>query len=502
MILLLHACGAETSVPVANEPSISPPRLLRRISLDLRGVLPSTSELDAVDADPAAIDGYIADYLADTRLEDRMTSLLAERWLTVMDDYEVDYSDYFLPPDKADAFVHSVGGEPLRLLAHIIKNDLPWTDAVTADYTMANELLRDIWPVEYPEGGSGWQVSRYTDGRPAAGVLATNGLWWRYVTNDSNKNRARVAAISRLLLCTDILSRPVVFSRSTSTDSEDAIRNEPTCLGCHSAIDPIAASLFGFWWTIGYNRYEMQTYHPEREPLGMELLGTDPAWYGQPMAGLVELGWNVANDPRYARCGAQSFAEQLWRRETTLDDWDRIEELRSGFVENGLRPQALITAILHTPEYQDGERLLSPNQVGTLVEELTGFEWIWQGYAQLENDTHGYRVLQGGVDGYSVTQPQKLPGMTWGLVMKRVAQFGGASAVANGLVAVDARPGDTAFSAEIEQLHWRLYAERADAGWISGISDLWSAIEAQEGSDSAWAGAIEAMLRDPKLVSY
>lgn len=502
MILLLAACDTPTPAPAQAEETLSGPALLRRISLDLRGVLPSEDELDAVEADRAAVDGYIAAWFDDDRLEDRMTSLLAERWLTVLDDYEVDYSDYFLPAEKADAFVHSVGGEPLRILAHVIKEDLPWTEAVTADYTMANELLAEIWPIDYPEGGVGWQVSRYTDGRPAAGVLATNGLWWRYVTNDSNKNRARVAAISRLLLCTDILSRPVIFSRATSTDNEDAIRNEPTCLGCHSAIDPIAASLFGFWWTIGYNRYEMQTYHPEREPLGMELLGADPAWYGQPMAGLVDLGWQVANDPRYARCGAQSFAEQLWRRDTTLDDWDRIEELRAGFEEGGLRPQALIAAILATPEYQEGERLLSPNQVGTLVEDLTGFTWIWQGFAQLENDLHGYRVLQGGVDGYSVTQPQKLPGLTWTLVMKRIAQLGAGSAVANGRVAVESRPGDAAFTAELERLHWRLYAERPDAAWTAGIAGLWTAIEAEEGADSAWAGTLEAMLRDPKLVSY
>ena len=54
--------------------------------------------------------------------------------------------------------------------------------------------------------------ARYTDGRPAAGVLATNGLWWRYTTTDSNMNRTRAAAISRLLLCEDFMARPVSFA--------------------------------------------------------------------------------------------------------------------------------------------------------------------------------------------------------------------------------------------------------------------------------------------------
>ena len=44
--------------------------------------------------------------------------------------------------------------------------------------------------IAYPEGGSGWQEAPYTDGRPAAGVLATNGLWMRYYTSQSNANRS------------------------------------------------------------------------------------------------------------------------------------------------------------------------------------------------------------------------------------------------------------------------------------------------------------------------
>ena len=40
---------------------------------------------------------------------------------------------------------------------------------------MANPMLGEIWPVDYPDGAEGWQQATYTDGRPGAGVLATNG---------------------------------------------------------------------------------------------------------------------------------------------------------------------------------------------------------------------------------------------------------------------------------------------------------------------------------------
>ena len=53
-------------------------------------------------------------------------------------------------------FNRAVGEEPLRLMAHIAANDYPWSAIVTADYTMANPLLGDIFPVEYPTNGRGW----------------------------------------------------------------------------------------------------------------------------------------------------------------------------------------------------------------------------------------------------------------------------------------------------------------------------------------------------------
>ena len=50
-------------------------------------------------------------------------------------------------------------------------------------------------------------MARYQDGRPAAGVLATNGLWWRYRSTASNANRKRANQASRILLCQDYLVR-------------------------------------------------------------------------------------------------------------------------------------------------------------------------------------------------------------------------------------------------------------------------------------------------------
>jgi hypothetical protein len=533
-VLLLAAVGcdtAEESPPPMTAPvelvSLDAPRLLRRISLDLRGTLPTEAELDAVEADPAQLDTLAAEYLHDDHFEDRLVSMLAQRWHTVLDQYEVWATDYGLETQDSDRFAHSVGEEPLRLISHVVAENRPWSEIVTADYTMSNDLLAQLWPVEYPAGATGWQEARYTDGRPAAGVLATNGFYWRYVTNVSNKSRGRVAAISRLLLCTDMLGRPVQFKRNNTLDPEEAIKTEPGCITCHATVDPIAASMFGFWWTIQYNPWEMQTYHPERERLGPTLLDTDPGWYGTPTGGLVDMGWYISNDPRFNHCAAQSFAEQYWHRPSDVTDFETIDDLWAGFEASGTAPQELILKVLQTEQYKAGgftadataetherevvDRLLTPNQQRMAFNELTGLDWREINYDGLENDVFGYRILGGGVDGYSVTGAQASPGLTWVLVNKRFAQAAaevlverdlGAEAPAVLTVDEGARPGEAAFDEQLRRLCWRLFAIRADDAWVAETGALWTAVYALEGERSAWEGVVESMLRDPNFVSY
>ena len=131
------------------------------------------------------------EYLDDEKFERTLMLHLSEVWHTRVDEFDIVTDDFNLDPAVWwYPFNRAVGEEPLRLMSYIASNDLPWTEIVTADYTMANELLSDIFPVEYPEGGIGWQPAQYTDGRPSVGILATNGLWWRYPTDSFNMNRS------------------------------------------------------------------------------------------------------------------------------------------------------------------------------------------------------------------------------------------------------------------------------------------------------------------------
>ena len=127
-------------------------KLLRRMSLDLLGVLPTTVQLDAVESDPSALDAWIEEALSDPRWTERLVHIFGKTWHTQVDDFQLlfqEYDNLYLDDSNEYPFERSAGEEPLRLLAHVASNDVPWSEVLTADYTMSNEILSSIWPIEY-----------------------------------------------------------------------------------------------------------------------------------------------------------------------------------------------------------------------------------------------------------------------------------------------------------------------------------------------------------------
>ena len=536
ILALLLACGEPDPQAIATAPIVAPldaPRLARRMSLDLLGTLPTTAELDAVEADPAALDELRASWLADPRFEERLVDLYQERWHTEIDEFRGYYYEFGLPDEEAGDFVRSIGAEPLRLIAHVIATDSPYTDIVTADWTMSNELLAEVFSIDRPSGEAGWVPSTYTDGRPPAGVLTTNGLWWRYISPINNYQRARSNAILELLVCQEIMIRPVSFSSTLSLaedDTNELVRTDPACLSCHATLEPLAATLFGFHNQDDQSALEMASYHPEREAIGPIQLQVEPAWYGTPVDGLEDLGRAIALDSRFVDCGVQTMAQLLLRRQTETSDAALLREAREAFVGGDLRMTEAIVAITDADAYRAGElteaatdedarvqstrRLLVASQLRSLLYDLSGFEWVADYTDQLDSDTTGYRILGGGVDGEATTAPQQTPGLTWALVTRRVAQAAalqiaeadlaeGASPKVLVGVTADLRPGDAAFNEALADLSWHLLAMRPSQADLDALTAHWSAVFDSSGSpEGAWASVLAVLLRDPDFLAY
>lgn len=507
-------------------------QLARRISLDLRGTLPSLEEYERVQADPEALDALQEEWLTDPAVEERLVRLFGEQFLTRVDEFNTNAVDYGYG-DDGYAFARAVGEEPLRLMARVAVTDRSWTEIVTADWTMANEYTGDIFVLDYPESQTGWEVAHYQDGRPAGGVVMTNGLWWRYYTTPNNYSRSRASAITRLLLCEDFLLRPVSFDAPAVTgldELNDAVKTEPGCVGCHSSLDPLASSLFGFWWYDLYSTVEMTRYHPSREHLGEVFLDTEPAWFGTPLYSPAELGPMIAEDPRLMTCAVERGARAFWRRDPVHSDEPELQELFRAFEASDYRYLDLLAAILDSPSYRAGglvdgasetaaevqttRRLMSVDLMESSVEDATGFVWIVDGWRELDNDTTGYRVLAGGVDGKIVGEPLRAPTVGLALVLLREAEVAASLVVAEDLAApvaerrllgsveLDDRPGDEAFEDTLASLHLRLHAIEADAATLALDGAHWEAVEALEGPAAAWESLITVMLRDPAFWTY
>ena len=95
-----------------------------------------------------------------------------------------------------------------------------------------------------PRGGNRLEEGPLHRCRPAAGILSTNSMWWRYGSTASNANRGKVNAISKILLRNDYLSKTISFDRSVNLLDDDALndalKTNPGC-ACHNSLDPLAS---------------------------------------------------------------------------------------------------------------------------------------------------------------------------------------------------------------------------------------------------------------------
>ena len=510
--------GVETVEVV---PEMDALRLLTRASLDLRGVRPSIDEIEAVEEDPEAVEGLIDGFLEDPRFGERVRSLWSTVYLTQQDTWSVTAAQFGL--DDQPGFSSSVGQQPLRMLERIAVEDRPYPEIVTADWTMADETLASIWPLDRDEG-DGWQPATWNDGRPEVGVLSTNTFWWRYMSNASNANRGRANAVSKVLLCTDYLTKPITFERDVNLlDAEavdDALKTNPGCVSCHHSLDPLASYLWGFYFTDYRSPWDISEYHPERELMWKDMTGVAPSFYGEPGSDLNDLGGQLARDPRLPECFVEQALELLLARDTTLDDTSELTRLREVFLSEELRVKPLVRAVVDSPRYRAGDtdapgyvpvKLLGTDLLASSVEDITGFRFTYAGYDMLSTDTYGLRTLAGGVDGNFVTSPATDPTTTMVLVQERLAQGAAVHAVQERALFDHIDFGETpttdrdAMVAQLQFLHLRVLGRRVlpDGPEIEANLELWEDLYAIDAdTEAAWTGVLTVLLRDPLFLTY
>lgn len=360
---------------------------------------------------------------------------------------------------------NGIAREPLALINHVVRNNLPFTEIVTADYTMVNPFSARSLGVEHiafadsnnPEEFRPVALPEY----PHAGILTSPMFLNRYPTTSTNRNRGRARVVFDLFLDTDILAiEGVRPGNAVDITTPIPTINNPECARCHSTLDPVA-SLFQNWDYKG-------RYRPARLEGGWYTDMEGRGFNGQamPLVGNIDsslqwLGARIAEDPRFPRAVTRIMVNGLTGKEplssaneagpssAELDAYiaerTLLNEIQSEFVADNFNLKTLVREIILSPYWRangltkeanreaflstGSNALLSPEQLDRKIANLFGFEWrrtLDSYYKDIDSTwasqlQQRYHQIYGGIDSDTVVTRLKSPNGLMAAMQLRMA---------------------------------------------------------------------------------
>lgn len=167
-----------------------------------------------------------------------------------------------LPAGVRNRFAASARREGIELMRYIVRNDRPWTEMVSGNYTVVNGIMARYLGAQVQgafvnqDDDNEWLPATIPNARLGtmrehAGVLSTHPWLMRFPTTATNRNRHRVYILAKQFLATDVnalAARPI----DDGAQFRVPVIENPACAACHDTIDPIAA---GFQNWAENNRY-------------------------------------------------------------------------------------------------------------------------------------------------------------------------------------------------------------------------------------------------------
>ncbi len=373
--------------------------------------------------------------------------------------------DKFYEGDMAK-LKNDLAEEPLELIAYIVENDRPYSEILTADYTMAGQESAVSFRsgVGVAEGSfvraiNNGQADKteapgYTnpDGTfvedfPHAGILSSWAYLSQYPTTATNRNRARSAWTMKHFLGFDIENSSArVLDVADVADQNNPTMNNPACVACHQTMDPIAAGFQNFESTGGYKLYgtdsldvdyrkshpDVSWYHDNRQ-LGYR--GIDAPDDVNPIQWLAE---QMVADFRFSVGAVKFWWPSLFGGNVLNESASRIhfdnQSLLITALSNDFRSHLNLKQLLVNMVMSDAFRVakksvgslsddlvelhggarhfLTPHELYNKTLSLTGFGW-----SRLL-DSRQYYGLYGGINGVDVKDETAEPSA----MMFRVAE--------------------------------------------------------------------------------
>jgi hypothetical protein len=532
---------------------LTPTDHLTRASLALKGTRPSAEELERVREDESSLDEIVDGYLQSDEFATTIRNLHDEAWLL--------RTFLFMFPPRGElgdldmtTLNRSVQEQPLRLAEHIVMNDRPYSEIVTADYTVADGIVATVWGMDYEGDGVEWTETHWPqEGRTHAGILSESMVWTRHYSTPLNAQRSRANQVSKALLCFDFLDSDVRVDGNIDLSDPDAIknavRNEP-CSSCHASLDPLAGHLWEFEYfyfpaqvITDYPVAEDLSYKPEYVEIHKPYF-TDgvTGYFGQESETLADLGQHIADDPRFTLCTARRFYSYFAQVDLKDVPVALEDDLRRQFIQSGLSGRALAKAVVMSDAFRrrataqdpdaDPVKRLRPRSLTRAVQALTGFSWrtrinfplfqdhgierAYGGFDLMEDSLWGFEVIAGGRDDYVVTRSRHTTNPTASLVFRSMAREAagyvveedcGRDAEARRLLhALDCASSDESdIREELARLHLIVLSEFAepDGHLVDESYGLWRALYEDSGdTERAWAAVLTAFFQDTRFLHY
>ena len=552
VLLVLAGCEQETdAVPETSTDlqyhALDSSGQLLRTSIAFRGVRPSLEEFVQFQNGTLTLESLVDRWLEDSRFGETIRDLHNDALLTRANVLIFNNVGTLAQRGYTLSEVNqSVFEAPLKLIEHVVMNDRPYSEIVTADYTLANQIVADVWGVPYPTENVGWIETAWGDGRPNAGILSDSAIFIRHRSNGQNNHRARAAVIANALLCFDFLSRDIQIDGSVDLSDEDAVANAvvdtPACASCHQTLDPLASFLSGHSRNLVAQlaqSYPLQGYDSAGEKEWIRTTKRAPAYFGESGGNLADLGIYIAADPRFAQCAARRFYSYFHQVPMADVPFSAIVELQESLVSQNYSAKALAKAVVLREDFKRshadtdegaatliGYKKARPEQLARMVEDLTGFRWRTELPVNFQNgtlgpidlmttDLLGFRTLAGGHDSFYVTQAARNMNVTSMLTLQNLAQLAAAHVVTQDfsgsgqkrlLSLVDNLTTDEAeIKLQLQQLHLRILGEKLATTdpMLQETWELFSAAYALNNQvERAWMLTIAAMLQDMKVAYY
>ena len=475
-------------------------QLARRITLSLAGRLPSDSELDTIarqgiKALPKIMDTVLKEDAFYSRLREGFNDIFLtvgyddvpenalsyEHFSTtrgwtqkfdlshIKDEKDRRQAGYKLANDYRKAML----GEPMKLIEHIVRNDKPFTEIVTADYIMVTpftsrgygiyEELKSKFkdpedPFEYIPVKLKALVGRNrvedqesaTGFYPHAGLLGNFQYLKRYPTTETNRNRQRARVYYQHFLGVDVLELAARVSDAAAVSAKYQIptMQASECVVCHKTLDPVAGLFQDYWKFEGvYGRRKEgwfkdmfgAGFEGEELPAGerwraLQWLGERTAKDPRFAVAMVEHAWYILTgrkvllppkelaDPLYAS-KYRAFHEQRKQTEAIAErfaksDFNFKSVLKEWVVSDFYRADGLATVEADPKRLAELDdlglvRMLAPEQVERKVAAVFGKPW-----GRL---TEQMAMLYGGIDSKEVTERATDPSGAMGAIQRILA---------------------------------------------------------------------------------